>query len=95
MSKNIPTELPEAANAALTESVSDMPLHAAMQSAASELIAGGASAADVFEAMLVVALASKVAVEPPMHVARQIYVLAMGIIGQAALEQIDDSAVRH
>jgi hypothetical protein len=89
------TELPDPAHAVLTEETADMPLVAAMQRCASDLIATGAGTVQVFEAMLSVALAGKVAVEPPMDVARQIYVLAMGILGKAALEEIDNNAVRH
>ncbi len=79
----------------LTEDLAGMPLHEAFQACASRLIAGGAEPGAVFEAAMAVALAGKIGLEAPMEVAKKIHLLAAGLMGQAALEEIDNSAVRH
>ena len=79
----------------MSENLADMPMHAALQKCANDLISDGAVAAEVYEAMMVTGLAGMVEREKPMGVARRLVLAAMGIVGADELKKISDEETRH
>jgi hypothetical protein len=71
----------------LSENFADMPVLDAVQRCARDLVSGGAAEFEVFEALLSVGLAGKMAIETPMEVARHLHATALTLLGTAALNE--------
>lgn len=79
----------------MTENLTGMPLHQPLQRRISRLIEQGHDPADVINAALDVAIASKTTFAGPRQAARELYVASMDLARLAEEAEVSAAAPRH